>query len=74
MVAILGTLFFTAVLGIAIWSIVETVRPRMGRIVFLLQYGPVIGTPLPPVNPRVTVRGRNVPLRMQVPARLRAAA
>lgn len=73
MVAILGTLFFAAVLSIAIWSIVETARPRMGRILFLLEYGPVIGTPLP-AAPRVTVRGRSVPLRMQVPARLRAAA
>lgn len=73
MVALLGTLFFAAVMGIAIWSIVETARPRMGRILFLLQYGPVIGTPLP-APARVTVRGRSVPLRMQVPARLRAAA
>lgn len=64
---------FAAVLGVSVWSIVETVRPRMGRILFLLQYGPLTGAALPP-QPRVTLRGRPVPMRMTVPARLRAAA
>jgi hypothetical protein len=73
MVAILGTLFFMAVLGVSIWSIVESVRPRIGRIAFLLQYGPVGGTELPPA-PRVTLRGRQVPVRMTMPAQFRAAA
>jgi len=72
MVALLGTLFFMAVMGVSIWSIVDSVGPRLGRIAFLLQYGPVGAEPLPPV--RVTLRGRTVPLRMTVPARLRAAA
>ena len=73
MVAILGTMFFMAVMGVSIWSIIDSVRPRIGRIAFLLQYGPVGGAELPP-TPRVTLRGRTVPVRMTVPARLRAAA
>ena len=73
MVAILGTMFFMAVLAVSIASIVHSVRPHLGRIAFLLQYGPVNGAELPPA-PRVTLRGRSVPVRMTVPARLRAAA
>ena len=73
MVAILGTMFFMAVMGVSIWSIVDSVGPRLGRIAFLLQYGPVGGGELPPA-PRVTLRGRSVPVRMTVPARVRAAA
>lgn len=64
---------FAAILAISVWSIVETVRPRMGRILFLLQYGPLTAASLPP-QPRVTLRGRPVPMRMTVPDRLRAAA
>ena len=73
MVAILGTMFFMAVMAVSVWSIVDSVRPRLGRIAFLLQYGSVGGVELPPA-PRVTLRGRSVPVRMTVPARLRAAA
>lgn len=73
MVAILGTMFFMAVMAVSVWSIVDSVRPQIGRIAFLLQYGPVTGADLPPA-PRVTLRGRQVPVRMTVPARLRAAA
>jgi hypothetical protein len=73
MVTLLGTMFFLAVTAASLWAIVETVRPRMGRILFMLRYGPVIAPTLPQ-QPRVTVRGRSVPLRMQVPARLRATA
>jgi hypothetical protein len=69
----LSLVLFGAVLAVSVWSIVETVRPRMGRILFLLQYGPVAGAALPPA-PRVTLRGRPVPMRVTVPARLRAAA
>jgi hypothetical protein len=67
----LSLILFATVLAVSVWSIVETVRPRMGRILFLLQYGPLTGAALPP-QPRVTLRGR--PMRMTVPARLRAAA
>lgn len=73
MAAVLGMTFFLGVLGIAVWSIVATARPRMSRILFLLQYGPVVGAALPQA-PRVTLRGRPVPMRMTVPARLLAAA
>ena len=73
MVAILGTMFFLAVLVGSIASIVHSVRPHLNRLAFLLQYGPVTGVELPPA-PRVTLRGRQVPMRMTVPARLRAAA
>ena len=72
MAAVLGTMFFLAVLGFAGWTIVDTLRPRMGRILFLLEYGPVIGAELPPA-PRVTVRPRPVPAHLTA-ARLRAAA
>lgn len=72
MAAVLGTMFFLAVLGFAGWTIVDTLRPRMGRILFLLEYGPMIGAELPPAS-RVTVRPRPVPARMSgLP--LRAAA
>lgn len=64
--------FFLGILGFAGWSIVESVRPRLGRIAFLLQYGPAIGSELPP-RPRVTSRGRPVPAR-SLPHRMRAAA
>jgi hypothetical protein len=70
---IFALFLFGAALTASVWSIVETARPRLGRILFLLQYGPVLGTALPPA-PRVTLRGRPVPMRMTVPARLRAAA
>ncbi|MEZ0243528.1 MAG: hypothetical protein ACAH11_09150 [Sphingomonas sp.] len=73
MAAIFGTLFFMAVMAVSVWSIVDSVRPRLGRIAFLLQYGPVGGAELPPA-PRVTLRGRQVPMRMVMPDRLRAAA
>jgi hypothetical protein len=73
MVAILGTMFFMAVMAVSVWSIVDSVRPRLGRIAFLLQYGTATGVALPPA-PRVTLRGRQVPMRMTVPARLREAA
>lgn len=73
MAGIAAMAFFMAVLAFAGWVIVESVRPRLGRIAFLLQYGPVLGADLPP-PPRVTVRGRSVPLRVSMPSRLRAAA
>lgn len=73
MAALLAIGFFAGVLALSIWSIVESVRPRIGRIAFLLQYGPVGGAELPPA-PRVTLRGRQVPVRMTLPARFRAAA
>lgn len=69
----LSLILFATVLAVSVWSIVDTVRPRMGRILFLLQYGPLTASALPP-QPRVTLRGRPVPMRMTVPARLRAAA
>lgn len=72
MAAVFGTMFFLAVLGFAGWTIVDTLRPRMARVLFLLEYGPVIGAELPPA-PRVTVRPRPVPAHMPA-ARLRAAA
>lgn len=71
--AIAGTLFFLAILGFAAWVIVDSVRPRIARIGFLLRYGPVIGAELPGPS-RAMVRGRSVPLRVSVPPRLRAAA
>lgn len=70
---ILSLLLFGTALTAAVWSIVATVRPQLGRILFLLQYGPLTAPALPPA-PRVTLRGRPVPMRMTVPARLRAAA
>lgn len=73
MAAVAGFCFFAGVLALAGWTIVATVRPRLGRIAFLLQYGPAVGAELPPA-PRVTVRGRSVPMRVTVPAQLRAAA
>jgi hypothetical protein len=69
----LSLLLFGAALAAGVWSIVATARPRVGRILFLLQYGPVVGAPLPQAS-RVTLRGRAVPMRMTVPARLSAAA
>jgi hypothetical protein len=69
----LSLILFGAVLAVSVWSIAETARPRMARILFLLQYGPVVGAALPGA-PRVTLRGRPVPMRVTVPARLRAAA
>lgn len=72
MAAVLGTMFFLAVLGFACWVIADSIAPRMGRILFLLEYGPVIGAELPPA-PRVTVRPRPVPAHVPA-ARLRAAA
>lgn len=72
MAAVLGTMFFLAVLGFAGWTIVDTLRPRIGRILFLLEYGPVIGAELPPA-PRVTVRPRPVPAHIPA-ARFRAVA
>jgi len=69
----LSVMLFATVLAASVWSIVETIRPRMGRILFLLQYGPVIGDALPQAT-RVTLRGRPVTMRMAVPARLRATA
>jgi hypothetical protein len=71
--SIFALFLFAAAFAASVWSIVETARPRLGRILFLLQYGPVVGAALPPA-PRVTLRGRPVPMRMTVPARLRAAA
>lgn len=73
MAAIAGTMFFMGVLAFAGWVIVESLRPRLGRILFLLQYGPVIDAPLPGPT-RVTMRGRAVPFRVSMPPRLRAAA
>lgn len=73
MVALLGTAFFMAVMAISVWSIVESVRPHLGRIAFLIEHGAVGVTELPPA-PRVTLRGRQVPVRMTMPVRLRAAA
>ncbi|MCW3837891.1 hypothetical protein ACFQ1E_18380 [Sphingomonas canadensis] len=60
MAALLGMAFFAGVLAISVWSIVATVRPRLGRILFLLEYGPVIGAELPPA-PRVRAAMRPVP-------------
>ena len=73
MAGIAAMMFFLAVLAFAGWVIVETLRPRLGRIAFLLQYGPTIGVALPPPS-RFMVRGRSVPLRVSMPARLRVAA
>ncbi|MES2442453.1 MAG: hypothetical protein V4574_06450 [Pseudomonadota bacterium] len=66
-------LLFGAAFAASIWAMIATIRPRFGRILFLLQYGPLTASALPPA-PRVTLRGRPVPMRMTVPARLRAAA
>jgi hypothetical protein len=74
MAAIAGGLFFIGVAGFAVWSIVATLRPRLGKIAFLLQYGPAIGAELPAAPLRVTLRGRPVPLRVSGPASLRLAA
>jgi hypothetical protein len=72
MAAFIGTMFFLTVFAVAIWSIVDSVRPRLGRILLLLQYGPAIGAELPP-PPRVTVRERPVPVRASAqPLRLAA--
>jgi hypothetical protein len=75
MAAVLGALFFTAVFALAVWSLVDTVRSRLGRILFLLQYGSAVGAELPP-RARVTSRGRPAPAApAQVfPRRMRAAA
>ncbi len=73
MAGIGAMMFFLAVLAFAGWVIVETVRPQIGRIAFLLQYGSPIGAPLPAPS-RAMVRGRSVPLRVSLPPRLRAAA
>jgi hypothetical protein len=70
---VLSLILFASVLAVSIWSIIETARPRMERILFLLQYGPLTASALP-AQPRVTLRGRPVPMRMTVPVRLRAAA
>jgi hypothetical protein len=72
MVSMLATLFFTAVFGVAVWTIVATIRPQFERIQFLLRYGPVPETPLPGQQ-RVMLRGRAVPVRV-TPVRHRAAA
>ena len=74
MAAIAVSLFFIGVAAFAVWSIVSTLRPRLAKIAFLLQYGPVIGADLPAAPPRVTLRGRPVPLRVTGPASLRLAA
>jgi hypothetical protein len=73
MATLLAIGFFMGVLAVSIWSIVDSVRPQLGRIAFLLEYGPVGATDLPPA-PRVTLRGRQVPVRMVMPAQFRAAA
>jgi hypothetical protein len=75
MAAILGALFFTAVFAFAAWSLVDTVRPRLGKILFLLRYGPALGAELPP-RARVTSRGRPAPAApvRSLPHRMRAAA
>lgn len=73
MTALAGTLFFLSVFAFSGWVIVATARPRMGRILFLLRYGPVIGADLPGPS-RAMVRGRPVRLRVSVPPALRAAA
>ena len=73
MAAAAGAIFFLSVLAFAGWTIVATVRPRLGRIGFLLEYGPAIGAALPP-QPRVTSRGRSLPIRMAARSPLRAAA
>jgi hypothetical protein len=72
MAAVAGTIFFLSVLGFAGWTIVATLRPRLARIAFLLECGPVIGTELPP-RPRVTVRRMPAPVTGAAP-RLRLAA
>lgn len=69
----LSLILFATVLAVSVWSMIETIRPRLGRMLFLMQYGPLTASALPP-EPRVTLRGRPVPMRMTVPARLRAAA
>jgi hypothetical protein len=76
MAAMLGAMFFLSVAAFAAWSIVVTVRPRLARIAFLLQYGPAIGEELP-ARPRVTSRGRSNPVAapaFALPRHLRAAA
>ncbi|MCW3849125.1 hypothetical protein OF829_17940 [Sphingomonas sp. LB-2] len=73
MAALLAIGFFAGVLGVSIWSVVDSVRPHLGRIAFLLEHGPV-GAPELPRPPRVTLRGRQVPVRMVMPAQFRAAA
>ena len=73
MAAIAGTIFFLAVLVLSGTVIVETARPRMGRILFLLRHGPLTAAQLP-AAPRVMVRGRSLPLRVTAAPRLRAAA
>jgi hypothetical protein len=71
MVPMLTTLFFTAALLIAISAMVATIRPRLGRILFLLEHGPIHAAQLPP---RAILRGRPVAVRVTAPRRLRAVA
>jgi hypothetical protein len=72
MAAVAGAIFFLSVLGFALWSIVASVRPQLGRIAFLLRYEPAIGAELPQ-RARITSRGCPAPVRL-APHRLRAAA
>ncbi len=71
--AVLGFLFFTSVLGIAVSSIVLTLRPRMGYIVELL-LGHATQSAQIPVAARRRVR-RLTPLSVRSELRMiRAAA
>ena len=78
MTAILGAMFFLAAFAFAGWVIVDSVRPRLGRILSVLQYGPVAASELP-ARARTMARVRPepmrpMPIRMSVPQQLRAAA
>lgn len=71
MVSMLTALLFSGAFAFALWTMVVTIRPRLGRILFLLEHGPLPTAALPP---RVMLRGRSAPVRVTAPRRLRVAA
>ncbi|MBO9711930.1 hypothetical protein [Sphingomonas sp.] len=73
MAAIAGTMFFLTVLGFALWTMFATIRPRLGRIAFLLGYDSAIGAELPP-RPRAGARSVPTPAAGQGRPSLRIAA
>jgi hypothetical protein len=74
MMALLAYLLFAAVLATSLWTIYATVAPKLPLIVHLLRHGPIM-TPALPAEPRGTVRGAAVRVRVVASATaLRATA
>ena len=72
MASLLGGLFFGIVFLVAAGSLASTLLPQLGRIGFLLRYGPVIGAELP--QPRRGSAARRGPVRMIATSGVRDAA